>query len=373
MTQIRELTKAHIDAHNKAKIELMARPDSAFFTTICFSMKHEWDWTIPTACTDGTKISFNPDFFMSLDIEERVFLMLHESMHVAYLHMIRLMERDHGKWNIACDHVINLQLIARKFKMPSIGLADSQYAGMSVEQVYDLLPDDPLCDSSMLDLKEPPDGEISDQISAEVADILVRAQIQSKISGDAPGTIPGEIQIYLDGLLEPKLPWNRILQKYLQNFAKNDYSFRKPSRRFFPKYHLPSLIGESLIDLAIAVDTSGSVSDSDFHYFMTETASILKMMKPGLIRFIQFDTAIKSVDKIKNVKELLSTQFVGRGGTCIGPVIDWAMENKPQLLLIFSDGEFHHVPTVPKCQVIWLIHNNPKFTAPFGKVIHYSI
>ncbi len=360
-----------LTALSKAKIQLMARPDSAFFTTICFSLRHMFDESVSTACTNGKWIKFGTKFFMDLDQEERIFLLLHETMHCAYLHGVR---KPAGacpdKWNIACDHVINLQLIERGFKMPKVGLADPKYRGMSSEEVYKLLPDNP-GKPSMPDLIEG-DGDPA-EMEKEMAEILVRAAIQSKVSQDKPGTIPGEIEIFLNRLLNPKLPWNRILQKYLQAFAKNDYTFRKPNRRFFPEHHLPSLYSESLMNIAIAVDTSGSVSDEDFLRFVTETNSILRMMKPEKITLIQFDTEIKSVDEVRNVHELMRVKFTGRGGTLINPVLDWVNTNKPQLLLVFSDGGFYFYTETSKVPVLWLIHDNQQFNAPFGKTIHYSM
>lgn len=357
-------------ALNKAKISLMSRPDSAFFTTVCFSLKHVWDNTCRSAATDGESIFFNPDFFMGLDQEERVFLLLHESMHVAFLHMNRLKERDKAKWNVACDHVINLMLLERKFKMPSMGLADRAYTGMSAEQVYAVLPAQNEKEVDQ-DIRE--SGIGSDALQRSVEDILIRAAIQSKVQGDAEGTIPQEIQIFLNRLLSPKLPWQRILQKYLNNLTKNDFTFRKPNRRFFPEHYLPSLHSERLMSIAIAVDASGSVSDEEFLVFVSEIHSILKMMKPEKITLIQFTTRITSVDEIKSVRELSKVRFVGRGGTRIGPVIEWANENKPQLLLTFTDGAFRFFGEKTKSPTIWLINNNPDFEAPYGKVIHYEI
>lgn len=363
-------------ALSKAKIHLMTKPDSVFFTTLCFSMQHVWTDRVPTAACDGKKIYWNPQFFMGLaNKEEQVFLMLHETMHAAYMHMdpVRTNGRCHDRWNIAADHVINLQLIDRGFKMPTgknAGMADAKFKGMSAEEVYKLLPDNP-GKPSMSDL-EAPEGDI-EQVRSDMQDALVRASIQSKMAQDKPGTIPGEIEIFLNKLLNPKLPWFRILQKYLQNFAKNDYTFRIPNRRFFPKHHLPSLYSNTLIDLAIAVDTSGSVSDADFLRFVSETHGILKMMKPSKITLIQFDTAIKSVNEVKSVQELMQVKFKGRGGTEIEPVINWANEKKPQLLLIFSDGQFRFYNHETKVNTLWLIHENPNFISPFGKVIHYTI
>ena len=364
----------HQIALNKAKIALMSKPDSAFFTTICFSLKHVWDDTIPTACTNGKQIRFSPQFFMSLTKDEQVFLLLHEAMHCAYLHMDRVETRDRKKWNHAADYVINLQLVERGFKMPSCGLLDRKYAGMSTEEVYKILPSPPEDQPTPGmgdDLEEP--GESSEQLQQDIQDILVRASVQSKMSNDKVGTIPGEIQIFLDNLLDPKLPWHRILQKYLQTFAKNDYTFKKPNRRFFPKWHLPSLHSESLMEIAVAVDTSGSVTDEDFKAFISEVHSILRMMKPEKLTLIQFDTSIKSVHPIKSVSELMKVQFSGRGGTDILPVVQWANINKPQLLLVFTDGEFKFYNEQAKSETLWLIHNNPHFKAPWGKVIHYEV
>jgi predicted metal-dependent peptidase len=363
----------HHQALSKAKIQLMAKPDTAFFTTLCFSLKHVWDETIPTACTNGREIRFNPKFFMSLTTEEQVFLLVHESMHVALLHILRVMDRNKRRWNIAGDYVINGMLIERGFKMPKGGLHDTQYLGMSTEEVYKLLPENPTqeCDMDI----QPGDGsDANDEtLTAEIQDILVRASIQSKMCGDKPGTIPGDIEIFLDRLLNPKLPWNRILQKYVQAFAKNDYSFRKPNRRFFPKYHIPSLHGEKLIDLTIAVDTSGSVSQHEFEVFVSEVASIFRMMKPEKIRLLQFDTDIKSVDEITSINDLMQCKFTGRGGTLINPVLEWVNKNPTQLLLVFSDGGFNFYDLRVKAETLWVIHNCDRFSAPFGKTIHYTV
>ena len=133
----------HHQALNKAKIQLMSKQDSAFFTTVCFSLKHLWNENISTARTNGTWIEFSPKFFMSLTVGQQIFLLLHETMHVAYLHMLRFQEgMNRSRANIAMDHVINFQLIERGFEMPPFGYADKQYTGMCWEEVYKLLPVD---------------------------------------------------------------------------------------------------------------------------------------------------------------------------------------------------------------------------------------
>lgn len=363
----------HHQALSKAKIHLMARPDSVFFTTLCFSLKHIFSEDTRTACTNGLYIKYNPSFFMEeCTAEVRVSLLLHETLHCAYMHMARAKNLDHNKYNRAADYVINLQLRDRGFPIPDTWLCEEKYRGLNAEEVYKILPDDPT-PPPMQDLGDMGEPVPEDALQGEIQDILVRASLASKMAGDKSGTIPGDIEIFLNKLLNPKLPWNRILQKYLQSFAKTEYSFARPNRRFFPKAYLPSMRSNCLQDIAIAVDTSGSVSDGDFLRFISETHSIIKNLKPNKITFIQFDTSIKSIDEVRGVDELMNLKFTGRGGTDIGEVIEWTNEHKPQLLLMFTDGYFKFRDNSTKVPVIWLIHKNPNFTSPFGKVIHYEI
>jgi predicted metal-dependent peptidase len=372
-------------ALSKAKIRLMARPDSAFFTTLCFSLKHLWDNNVPTAGANmmTQTVRWNPRFFMSLNPEEQVFLMLHESLHIAYMHMLRKGGREHKLFNIAADHVINLQLMERGFVMPSgknRGHADIKFKGMSAEQVYDILlkeqPNPPPDFESDIE-GEGGDGNappMTDAAKREIEDILVRASIQSRLSQDKPGTIPGEIQLFLDKLIDPKLPWDRVLARFLTNFSKDDYSMRKPNRRFLPRYYMPTLWSESLMDLEMWFDMSASVSDDDAKAFAGGLARVMKQFKPKKIALGQFDTQVKSLDIVTNMADLHRVKFHGRGGTDIGPVLHQIIGRKPQCALIFTDGEFNWPKMAyPKTPVIWLIHNNPTFVAPFGKVIHYTL
>lgn len=368
------LLKQAQDALSKAKIQLMGQNDSVFFTTLLFSLPQRFDDSQPTAATDGSQILLNPHFFLALTRNEQVFLLLHEAMHVAYLHMLREAGREHTKWNHAGDYVINLQLVERQFHMPANGLLDRQFAGLSTEDVYQRLPDN-LPPPPMADLLSG-DGDPGaiEQLKGDVQDILVRAALQSKMAGDKPGTIPGDIEIFLDKLLNPKLPWQVILRKWFQHYAKNDYSMKRPNRRFFPQHHLPSLYSTSLISLVAAVDTSASVSDAEFQQCAAELGSVLKMLSPPDITLLHFDTKIRGTDKLRNVNELSRVQFHGRGSTRILPILEYANSKKPQVMLIFTDGEFSWPALVPThTEILWLIYNNPGFTAPFGRVIHYEV
>jgi predicted metal-dependent peptidase len=369
-------------ALNKIKVELMEDPNTLFYTNVFFSLNHLWDTSIETACTNGYWIKFNPDFFLAQSSKQQLGLVLHETEHVAFMHMARMNERNPEKWNIACDHVINLGLTERGFQLPDKGFCDKAYKGMSAEEVYALLPDPPKSFTMDLVMAE---GDGSDDSSKEGAqsnvtaleehinDILIRAAMQVKASGADAGQIPAHIQVRLDKLLNPRLPWNRLLSRYCHALKKTDYSFRKPNRRYFPDMLLPSQHGEGLGNIAIALDMSGSVSDKQSSHFASEMRQIVKQLGPKLLELAQFDTDIKSVHKVTSLKDLEKVTYHGRGGTRIDPVMHWLKGTQHDVAIIFTDGYFQSPTVKPKMPVIWVIHDNPGFQAPFGRVIHYDI
>jgi len=367
-------------ALSKTKISLLRYPDSAFFATLVFNLKHEFSEAIPTACTNGKTIRYNPDFFMKLDRKERLGLILHEIMHVAMLHMVRLKSHDPVRWNVATDLWINPQLLDRGFTLPKGALVDRQYDGLSSEEIYDKLPDpDPEEVETHFELGDGGGSdalteEQTEELEAEIQDILVQAQIQSRMAGDKAGTIPGEIELYIDQLLKPKLPTATLLRRYLNSFNKDDYSWKRPNRRFMPDHYLPSLHSEALGHIAVAVDASASVSDDEFHRFVSEVGGILRQMRPKRISLVTFDSQVRSVDEVHNLRELVQVSFTGRGGTSIEPVLEWVEAHTPQVTLVFTDGYFHYPPNHRTRQaLIWLVHSNPRFKAPHGKTFHYQL
>jgi predicted metal-dependent peptidase len=370
-------------ALDKVKISLLKNKDALFFSTILFALRQRMSWNHPTAATDGLSIYYNPAWFLKLTPAQQIFLVLHEVLHVAYMHMGRLGNRNQKVFNWAADYVINLELVNRGYSMPDGGLLDTAYAGMGAEQVYDKLMqkmknNEPMPQNGIgEDLMPPPPGTSEQEIQEKVKQILVQAATKVKMENLAPGAIPGDLGIQIDNLVNPKLSWQRILSRYYQETAKNDYSWTKPNRRYFPDEVFPTLHSTGMISLAIFVDTSGSVTDGEFSHMVKEMGSIFKMCKPESITLIQFDTRVRTVTKLKNLRDLAKCTFTGRGGTRVEQVFEWIQTNKPQLSLIFTDGGFyfpeHNFTRAQQSRVLWLIHNNPRWESQFGKTLHYEI
>ena len=358
---------------NKAKIGLMAKHNSVFIITVLFQLKQSWTDKVPTAGVTHKELFINPDFFYNLEPEERIGLMAHEPWHIALMHLTRGKGLNQKKYGMAADYVINNMLLEAGYTLPPNGLWDKKYQGMCTEEVYKLLPDPPEDEDYFVDFS-PGEGESTEAIEAEIVDMLVQARIQSKAQNDTPGVIPGFVDVALDKFLYPKLPWNVILGNYLTNmFGKQDYTYRKPNRRYFPTYFLPSAESISLCHIACFVDTSCSVSDYECTRYISELNAIKEQYNPEKMTIIDFDTSLKKVRVLGEYDSIKGIKFSGRGGTSISPVMKWIKKNKPQVAIIFTDGAFlKYEPKGLITDIIWLINNNPGFTSELGKVIHYD-
>lgn len=388
------------EALSRTKIKLMLKKDVAFFATLILQTPVYWVTAdeVNTAATNGINLYINPDFFLSLEPEERLFLILHEIMHNVYNHNTRRGFRDANTWNEAADYVINAELIQRNFKMPKGGLHNVDYRDMSADEVYEILMDrknkgghnQP---SPWPDLKEPqangsgnqsPNGSGSqtpsmtqptaEEIEEHNKNLLTQATQASQMAGDKAGTVPGSLQCELDDLLYPKLPWDIILQKFLFSLSKDDYSWRKPNRRFISQgIILPSLYSEGIGKIDFAIDTSGSVSREDFNRFISEIGYVFQRFNPKEIGIMQFDSVLQSNDKVVNMQDFMKLEFKGGGGTKIEPVLEAYKESSAKALIILTDGYLYHGEELdPKKPVVWCVYENPRFVPNFGTVIHFE-
>ena len=375
-------------ALEKAKITMMLDNNVFFYTNILFSLVQKFTDEIPTAAVNIEELLINPDFFMKLTPEERVGLLLHEVGHIACSHMTRRGNREHQIYNMAGDYVINQLLIDSGYKLPKSRLYDSKFKNMSTEQVYDVLMKDPNLqpDPDMMDVQYSDGGDQEDDKNSggkdklkddqiKIDNILIRAKKQLDMANKEVGNIPGEVLIELEKRINPELPWNIILQNYLTEFSKNDYSYKRCNRRYLPDFYLPTLYSENINNIVIAVDSSGSVTNKEFSHFIYEIDSIKSIFNPEKLTVIGFDTKIQfEKDLFETDNVLTDIKFSGRGGTDVKDVLDRIAEINPLFAIIFTDGEFHEPRKVDKyLPVIWVIHNNKQFKSKIGKTIHYNL
>ena len=379
-----------MDILTRTKLKLMTHRQLTFYSMLAMQMEHEISDTVPTAANvAGMKVLYNPKFLAQQSPEQVLGLMVHEVLHTVYMHMFRRSDRDPKIWNIAADFAINWEITNDMgLQIPEGGCLDPQYANMTAEQIYDLLMNSaaPLPECPMDDLVESDSGEESEDAGGETAGgntgaIKRMAQEASQkavervitaaallTQGVDPGAVPGAIQIFLNERIKPKVPWKQVLRRYLQPLRRSRYSLARPNGRFLPVY-VPKLSPEAKeLNLAVAWDMSGSLTDTQSCRFLAETLAITSQFKAKLT-LLQFDTRIQHEAKVSSFRDFKKLEYTGRGGTNLKCLVEWAETRKPAAMLIFTDGHFRMPPKLA-CPVVWLIIDNPRFTAPYGKVIH---
>ena len=370
-----------LEEYTKSRSQLVLR--NPFFGTLALRLKAISDDSVPTACTNGQFIAFNPKWFLKLREEERVGLIAHEVMHVALMHMLRREERDAVKWNVAGDYVINNALLKSKFILPHTELIDPKYDNMSTEEISGLLPedindgtgpgdillldgDDPGGCGAVIDHPSVSDGSASGKFEAEI-EIAVQ---QAAEAAKAMGKLPGHLQTLIEKALAPKVDWKMVLARFLRTNNKSDFTWIKPNRRFISRgLYLPSLHTPALEEIAVAVDTSGSVSEAELEQFTGEITSILHDTNPELIHFLQCDTKVCADTEYTRESLPLKITYEGRGGTRFSPVMKYLKENHPNIsaLVYLTDLESDDFGDAPHYPVLWI--STASTEAPYGEVI----
>jgi len=96
-----------------------------FYGLLLMHMGYAVSEEIATACTDGERIIFGADFLESLSDAELDFVMMHEILHVVLEHCARGEELEGERFNIACDIVVNSNILLENgLNLASITLKD---------------------------------------------------------------------------------------------------------------------------------------------------------------------------------------------------------------------------------------------------------
>jgi|TARA_R100001460_G_scaffold30321_2_gene59831 predicted metal-dependent peptidase len=358
------------DTFTKARSKLVL--DNPFFGTLCLRLAPKATEDVDTGATDGVSLLYNPKWFEKLTSLQRLGFLAHEVMHVVLMHHLRRQERHAQKWNVAADYAINNHLVANNFILPDGGLVDDEYIDMTTEDIYNKLPEPPEGDWNIVlqksgcgDVLDHPNMVDSSAVEAEWTVAINQAYEAAKQQGKAPASM----ESIIEEINAPKLDWRAILHRFLSANRKNDFSWLRPNRRFIGAgMYLPSMYSPALEEIAVAVDTSGSISDEELTTFTTETSVILRDLDPERIHFIQCDAEVQGHDEYTRESLPLKVKYKGRGGTAFEPVTNYINENIPncKALVYLTDleGSFGNEPAYP---VLWI--TTQEGDAPYGEVI----
>ncbi|MBK9327070.1 MAG: hypothetical protein IPN00_12350 [Hydrogenophilales bacterium] len=379
-----------------------------------------------TTATDARNFYFNPDYIARLTLEQTQFVLAHEAMHCALSHFARRNHRQKHRWDVACDYAVNMILDEERMAPPDNALMSASYRGLTAEEIYPLLHEDPpeeTQDTHLFDNDASESGgedepreqdqrddgrgrenesepeeregdgkpESDEESRGEAQQARERdnpppppadpdkldEQWKSRLAAAAQaarqaGKLSQSLMRFVDNLLAPQLPWRALLARYMMNAARDDYSFQRTSRREGEAL-MPRLYSQG-VSVIVALDTSGSVTREELQAFLTEIDALKAQVRAD-VTLHACDDKLDPAGPWKYAMWeaiTLPEQVSGGGGTDFRPVFEWVAREAmgPDLLVYFTDAEGRFPEREPSFPVVWLVKG--KAPVPFGTRIQLN-
>jgi predicted metal-dependent peptidase len=383
--------------------------DEPFYAHFLSGIVRQVTKEVPTAAVgfknSNVTLYINEDFFLKelTTFSSRVAIIKHETLHLVFKHLVRfdLKKYDAKLFNIAADLVVN-QFIG-KWKLPASAVTLSTFPELnlaeneSLEWYYKKMlalkrkmdrnkSQDNKSDTAESDTAtaNDPNDSFSNKSTQALEDILkngthsdhtkwgssesdinlqhaeseldrIILQTKERISQKQYSSLPSSIRNLINIIIEkrnPKINWKRALKIFSSSSRRTKVKFtvKRVSKRYGTR---PGLKIQRSQKIAVAVDTSGSVSYEELNMFFNEIHS---MWQNGAeIEVIECDAAIQKTYSYKGK----FPEFVhGRGGTAFDPVFEYLNKNRNVLYdgcIYLTDG-YAAAPVIkPRCKVFWVI------------------
>ena len=348
----------------------------------------------PTAKTDGYNKFYGKKFVEELSDQELRALVLHENLHVALNHVSRfksVFKKNPHFANVCADYVVNDIIVNLEdtslCKLPEGGLYEEKYHNWSVNEILkDLEEQDKDKDKrekSRLENLQPLDehdfeGESQTMTPKEQQEITQKIENALKEGSILAGKLGKKVPRAIDELFEPKLDWREMLRDFISATCKgnDEYTWRKFNKRMLPNdLYLPSMENESVGELVIACDTSGSIGQDELTIFATELQSIVDTVTPDLIRILWWDYEVCSEqtfrpDQYQELHKLL--KVAGGGGTRLSCVSEYITKEqiKAEAIIVFTDGWVEHdIQWNMSTPTLHIVNGNKHFKGTTGSVV----
>jgi len=376
---------------------------ASFFGNLATRLKlvnaDEW---CSTAATDGRNFYYNSRFVNMLKPKEIEFLFGHEVLHCVYDHFGRRGDRDPQLFNIANDYCVNADLKKHRvgeFITTVPCLYDKEYEGLSSEEIYDILYENAekidisdLIDKMLdehLDGEDETDGDgdnkssgnrpkLSKEERQQIRDEIKEAMLAAASASDGAGNLPAGVKRILQELTAPKLNWRELLRMQLESTIKSDYTWMRASRKgWHMDAVMPGQKPDELIDIAIAIDASGSIDARMLKDFISETQGIMDQFASYKIHLITFDTRVYNPAQYNsdNLDSMLDYEVEGGGGTDFDCIFEYLKEEQiePKRLVVFTDGyPFGSWGDELYADTVWILHGTTTIVPPWGQYAYYE-
>ena len=376
----------------KAHIALMKHRETALYSGVMLMGKNAVIEDNVTAYTDGVNKKYGREFMSKLTDPELRGLILHENLHVALKHIPRFKKefKDNPQAiNVATDYAVNDVIMNLKdqdlCKLPEGGLYDAKYHNWSVREIYEDLKkqqkqnkDSGKGESLGKTLDEHGFEDAQNMTDEEAKEMSGKIDKALREGGILASRMGAKIPRVIGDMLEPKVNWREVLREFVSSATKgsDEYTWRKFNKRQMANdIYLPSIENESIGELVVAIDTSGSIGSVELTEFASELASICSVATPSKVRVLWWDTEVHGEkvflpEHYDNIKEILKPQ--GGGGTTVSCVSEYLNKSRveAEAVIVFTDGYVESEITWNlKCPTLWLVTQNNNFVAPSGKVV----
>lgn len=361
----------------QARVGLLMHHPFFGYLAIKLQLVEREDLNPPTMATDGVHLYYHPDFAEEVSKEELEGVIAHEIAHIVLWHLPRRQNRDKNKWNIAADFAVN-DLILQEFRLPKDHLYNRDWHDKSADWIYNQLPDAQSGGGGQgtLDSHEEwenwgksglGNGEGEDSEGGGLEQQWREAVAQASTAARMKGKFPGHLKTLVGEILQPKLDWKTILRDMVTSCAKNDYRLIPPNmKHLYRGIYLPGTTGEE-INIAVVIDTSGSISDEEIKKFLAEIKGICDAYTDFTIHLLSCDARIHQRWELHPF-DPLPTEFTGRGGTSfVEPIVECAKLDITSLFYL-TDG-YGTFPDRPFYSVIWVLSENHYEEIPWGMEI----
>ena len=385
------------------KIGLMRSDQFGLLRGVAMHGKTILTTSVPTAATDGRDCWFNPDFlFNQIANGDKAiaYVMVHEWLHKAGMHFVtyqNLRERHAMATNVAADYWINdrIELADPQHvltEMPQdangkpIGLHDIKYRDWTIKRIFNDIMENAKkrggdggneIDGGFDDHDWDGAKKLSKEEAKQLKQDVTEAIRQGIHAGKRAGAGGLQDALGLEELITPKVDWRDALRMFMTpTFRKKERStWRRPNRRYLHQdIVMPTLEGNSVNELVLGRDTSGSMWGERMTAVTSEMVGLAQHLNIDKIHVIDWDGEVENheiynSDTFKNAPELRTAH--GGGGTDPTCVSDYLSKNniKPDAVVMLTDGEICSWGnwTTP---VLWAITNDKNITAPVGKTIN---
>jgi predicted metal-dependent peptidase len=387
----------------KGHIALMKHPETALWGGVMMMGSTEVVDEAITAYTDGINKKYGRTFLQTICPTQAEVngLILHENLHIGlrhHLHGADMFKEDGEKANKAADYVVNDMIteISKKYpelvQLPKGGLYDPQYHNMSMREIYKLLkskkgggggggkPDKEGEKGSgsgggeyefdKHDFGKPMTQEEAKEMDGKI-DRAIRegALLAGRLGIDLPRSI--------SDLLNPVIDWKKELAEFVTSSCKgkDEYTWRKFNRRVISNdIYLPTVENETIGEVVVAIDTSGSIGQQQLNEFASELVSICEAVSPDAVRILWWDTKVHGeqlfTDNYDQIGSMLKP--LGGGGTRVSSVAEYINKKKinAECVLVFTDGYLESdVVWNISSPTLWMVTENKNWTPPTGKKV----